>query len=279
MRKIKALMYNIIRELNLLNLIDQPLKIKQIPIIDLIEDNEYRNYSIERNASNGPIEVFVKYPFMITLPIIKTLLKDKLENQLDCIHTMDKKGVVNGLFAGSYGMGGILPIQVLWMPSVPALSLKTTGCLEKIIKESMEVACTLAWNYLLEEYKNKYLKLWEKQPMGFHIHCPEGAVPKDGPSAGAALTLAIYSLLVDKTIKHHIAITGEINLEGKISTIGGLEEKLEGAKQSKIKLVLIPKENNKTLEIIKKRNKCLIDDNFIVKYVKNFNDIIKYALN
>mgnify|MGYP000551025920 FL=1 len=143
----------------------------------------------------------------------------------------------------------------------------------------MEVACTLAWNYLLEEYKNKYLKLWEKQPMGFHIHCPEGAVPKDGPSAGAALTLAIYSLLVDKTIKHHIAITGEINLEGKISTIGGLEEKLEGAKQSKIKLVLIPKENNKTLEIIKKRNKCLIDDNFIVKYVKNFNDIIKYALN
>jgi len=114
--------------------------------------------------------------------------------------------------------------------------------------------------------------------MGFHIHCPDGAVPKDGPSAGAALTLSLYSLLIQKKIRHDIAMTGEINLEGNITAIGGLEEKLEGAKLAGVKLVLIPKENIKDLNKIKDRNSELIDNNFKVIPIETFDEVIKYSL-
>ena len=97
------------------------------------------------------------------------------------------------------------------------------------------------------------IKEWKDRPMGFHIHCGEGAIPKDGPSAGAALTIAIYSMLTNKKIRHDMAMTGEINLEGKVTAIGGLEEKLEGAKKAGVRLALIPKENEKHLEKIKER--------------------------
>ena len=97
---------------------------------------------------------------------------------------------------------------------------------------------------------------WKDKPMGFHIHCPEGAVPKDGPSAGAALTLALYSLLTNRKIRNNVAMTGEINLQGQVMPIGGLEEKLEGAKRTGVNLALIPKDNKKHLDKIIERNFC-----------------------
>ena len=248
-RKLKSLLYHIIREINIISLIDNK-----------IADED------------------LCFTIHINLKHIKFLLKNKNEIHYKYIHSNDKVGVVNGLFANSLGLGGILSIQTLWIPSNNALSLKTTGYLEKVIKESTDVACTLAWTYLNSSKKKDYLNDWKKNPMGFHIHCPDGAVPKDGPSAGAALTLSIYSLLTNRKIKNDIAMTGEINLEGKITAIGGLEEKLVGAKKAGVKLVLIPQENYKDLDLIKVRNKTLIGTNFKIIAVNNFDDVIKHAL-
>ena len=80
---------------------------------------------------------------------------------------------------------------------------------------------------------------------GIHIHCPEGAIPKDGPSAGTAITIAIYSLLTKKKIKNSIAITGEINLQGKVSAIGGLDLKILGGIRAGITEFIYPSENKK----------------------------------
>jgi ATP-dependent Lon protease len=114
--------------------------------------------------------------------------------------------------------------------------------------------------------------------MGFHIHCPEGAVPKDGPSAGAALSVALYSLLTNRKIRNNIAMTGEINLQGKVMAIGGLEEKLEGAKRAGVNIALIPKENEKNLAKIRERNVSLFDDTFKIEIIETFDDVIKHAL-
>jgi len=252
-RKLKSLLYNICRELNLGNLTKQTLD----------DDNK---------------KIKIKFPFFVKNTHIKLLLKHKIEIEPDKIHHSDKPGVVNGLWANSYGNGGLLQIETMLIPSNSFLSVKATGHLEKVIKESTEVATSLAWNYLSDDVKNKYLFDAKDKPFGIHIHCPDGATPKDGPSAGAALTLAIYSLLTGYKIKHDIAMTGEINLEGQITAIGGLEEKLEGAKRAGIRLVLYPKENEKHFNKIILRNNTLIDNSFNVQSIETFNDVINYAL-
>jgi ATP-dependent Lon protease len=243
-RKLKSLLYNIIREIN----------------IELLTNPD------------------IQKPYYITNTIIDNFLHNKYEYVPDKINTTPKVGIVYGLYAGCSGVGGVLPIQAVWVPSNNALTLKTTGYLERVIKESTEVANSLAWNSISQELKDKYLLEWKEKPLGFHIHCPDGAQPKDGPSAGAALTLVLYSLLTNLKIDNYIAMTGEINLEGNITAIGGLEEKLEGAKRVGIKKVLIPEENRKDLVKIMKRNKTLLDNNFKVKIVSHFNDVIKEAI-
>jgi ATP-dependent Lon protease len=248
-RKLKSLLYSIVRELNLANLIKG---------------------SIDKDI--------VKFPFRVEKRHVKTLLKHRMEIDPDKIHHGDKAGVVNGLWANSLGNGGLLEIETMLVPATSFLSVKATGHLEKVIKESTEVATSLAWNYLPDDVKTKYLADAKEKPLGIHIHCPDGATPKDGPSAGAALTLAIYSLLTNRKIKHDIAMTGEINLEGQVTAIGGLEEKLEGAKRAGVKMVLFPKENIKHLEKIKERNTTLIDDNFKVVPIESFDEVLKYSL-
>ena len=90
-----------------------------------------------------------------------------------------------------------------------------------VMKESMSVAKTLAVSLLKHNELKKLVKDFEETKLqGIHIHVPEGATPKDGPSAGAAITLVIYSLLVNKKIKNNFALTGEINLQGSVTAIG-----------------------------------------------------------
>lgn len=248
-RKLKSTLYSLCREINLANLLKST-----------IDDQR------------------VKFPFTVQSHHVKTLLKHKIEIDHDKIHKDDKPGVVNGLWANSLGNGGVLSIETMLVPSTSFLSVKATGHLEKVIKESTEVATSLAWNYLPEDIKSKYLVDSKDKPLGIHIHCPDGATPKDGPSAGAALTIALYSLLTGKKIRHDIAMTGEINLEGKVTAIGGLEEKLEGAKRAGVKLVLFPKENVKHLDKIKERNLTLLDNNFKVIPIESFEEVIKYSI-
>ena len=249
-RKLKQLLYNIVRELNIYNLTETKLIGKK-----------------------------VKFPFIIKKPHLDIIFKNRSKIDYDKKSNIDDIGIVNGLYAmSSFGVGGILPIEAVFTPAVNPLALKLTGSLENVIKESIEIATTKAWNLTSKTIRDLWNTKWKKNKMGFHVHCPDGATPKDGPSAGLAFTVAIYSLLNNIKIKSNVAMTGEINLQGKALKIGGLEEKLEGAKRAGISLVLIPEENTKDLEVIKMRNPSLVDSKFEVKKVKNIIDVLKYSL-
>lgn len=192
------------------------------------------------------------------------------------IHKKDLVGVVNGLYATSIGMGGIVPIQILknYIGSHSdgdSLKLKITGNQKKVMKESVSCAFTTAINILNDKIKNKIL---ENFPYGFHIHAPDGGTPKDGPSAGCAFATAFVSILLGKKINRQVAITGEIELTGKISKIGGLDAKLTGAKKAGIKCVYICEENKDDYENIKKKSPELFDDNFQIKIISHIIDIV-----
>ncbi len=162
------------------------------------------------------------------------------------IHEIDKIGVINGLWANALGKGGIIPIECVYFPSSTFLDLKLTGLQGDVMKESMNVAKSLAWNLTDKERKKSLLLEYDNmKSYGIHIHCPEGAVSKDGPSAGTAITTVIYSLLNNKKIKNTIAITGEINLQGEVTAIGGLESKILGGIRAGVKTFLYPKSNNR----------------------------------
>jgi ATP-dependent Lon protease len=143
------------------------------------------------------------------------------------------------------------------------------------MKESMNVAKTLAWDLTEDSIKTKWIKVFEETKcQGLHIHCPEGAVSKDGPSAGAAITTAIYSLLNNKLIKNEIAITGEISLSGDVTEIGGLEEKINGGINAGIRTFLYPKENRKEYEDWKNKNLDMQNNEIEFIEVKNIMDIL-----
>jgi ATP-dependent Lon protease len=187
-------------------------------------------------------------PIRITIDEIKSkYFKDKHEIKLKKIHSESKVGVINGLWANSLGRGGVIPIQVGWRPSQQFLSLNLTGMQGDVMKESMNVALTLAWDLTSYSTKKEIREenSSDKNINGVHIHCPEGSTPKDGPSAGTAITTAIYSMLNKKKIKFNIAITGEICLNGNVTEIGGLDLKILGAIKAGVKEILFPFENMK----------------------------------
>jgi endopeptidase La len=160
------------------------------------------------------------------------------------IHSVSAVGIINGLWANSIGKGGVLPIEASYFPSTSFLELKLTGMQGDVMKESMNVAKTLAWSLLPENIKNINIGEEYKQK-GLHIHVPEGATPKDGPSAGTAITIVMYSLFTNKSIKHDVAITGEICLSGRVTAIGGLELKILGGIKAGVKTFIYPQDNHK----------------------------------
>lgn len=186
-------------------------------------------------------------PIHITINDIKTkYFKDKQEIKHKKIHSEHKIGIINGLWANAQGKGGVIPIQANWRPSEKFLHLHLTGMQGDVMKESMNVALTLAWNLTsLKKRDELYLTNKNHTVNGVHIHCPEGATPKDGPSAGTAITTTIYSLFNNKKIKYNIAITGEITLDGKVTEIGGLDLKFLGGIKAGVTEFIYPKENQK----------------------------------
>ena len=224
------------------------------------------NLDVLNNLNNYTI------PIKISIDDIKNkYFKDKHEIKVKKIHSESKIGIINGLWANSYGKGGVIPIQVNWRPSDKFLNLNLTGMQGDVMKESMNVALTLAWNLT---NNNTQRCLREKYDIlnninGIHIHCPEGSIPKDGPSAGTAITTAIYSILNNIKIKNYIAITGEISFDGFVTEIGGLDIKILGAIKAGVKEILFPVENTKDY------------NNFIEKYKDNelIKDIKFYPVN
>ncbi|WP_085056446.1 endopeptidase La [Mycoplasma sp. (ex Biomphalaria glabrata)] len=194
-------------------------------------------------------------------------LTDFLGNQIYDYSKKESKehvGVVVGLAWTQYG-GDILPIEATYYGGKGNLVL--TGKLGDVMKESANIALSFI-------KANKYLfgvQDFDFSAHDIHIHCPEGAVPKDGPSAGITLTTAMVSLLSKTKVSQDIAMTGEITLRGNVLAIGGLKEKLISAKRSKIKKVLIPAENKKSLIDVPKE----ILDSLEIVLVSHYRDVFR----
>ena len=135
------------------------------------------------------------------------------------------------------------------------------------MKESIQCAKTIAWNLLPEILKLKIYDNLKDNSFGIHIHCPEAATPKDGPSAGTAITLTILSLLANVKIRNNIAITGEINLNGDVLAVGGIDLKIEGGKKAGVNKILLPYENKDDFNVIKK-SKPDIDKDIEIIFIR-----------
>jgi ATP-dependent Lon protease len=160
------------------------------------------------------------------------------------LETNDRTGVVNGLAYTEFG-GDILRIEAVTIPGKDG-KVSTTGNLRDVMKESITVA-----EMLVKSRSRQFGISWAKlKEMSIHVHVPEGATPKDGPSAGAAMVTAIVSAITGIEIRRDIAMTGEVNLRGNVTEIGGLKEKLLAAHRSGITKVLIPEDNRKDIEEI-----------------------------
>ena len=273
-RKLNEILYDIIRDINL----------KKIMECDNID-----------------------YPIVIDENITKDVLAIKHQITIKKIHDKPCVGIVNGLYAVSNSsLGGLTIIQVMKINSDKKFSLeKLTGNQGDVMKESMSCAMTLAWNIIPDNIKNSIYE--SKENWGLHIHCPNGGTPKDGPSGGIAISLAIVSRLTNIPIKNTVAMTGEVDLLGNACAIGGLYSKLTGALNAGVKQVLIPYENKNDLEIIFKKeeeeqknmikitkskqslNSLLLEDykdnnkiyfrgTMEIIYVKNIFEVLQYGL-
>lgn len=182
-------------------------------------------------------------------------------------------GQINGMYANVLALGGILPIQVSSCNSDNKLEL--TGTQGDVMKESMKCAKTMAFTMIEKFADLKSKDTYDK--IGLHIHCPATSMPKDGPSAGGAICLAIYSFITKKPIQPNIAMTGEIDLYGNITAIGGLDAKLNGAKKAGINVALIPKENHPQLQRIRDEGHSPEDDYFEVIEIPHIYDALPYC--
>ena len=145
------------------------------------------------------------------------------------------------------------------------------------MKESMQIAKTLAWNITNDDIKTKTLDTINKTLMkGIHIHCGDGATNKDGPSAGAAITTVIYSLINNKKIKNNFAITGEINIQGEIKAIGSLDNKIRGGFKANVTEFIIPYDNKRDYELFyNKLSDKTILNNIKIHQVKTIKEVFE----
>lgn len=179
----------------------------------------------------------------------------------------DEVGISTGLAWTQVG-GDILFIEVALMPGKGQLIL--TGQLGDVMKES----CQAAMSYIRARANRFGIAENFYQKMDVHVHVPEGAVPKDGPSAGGAITTALVSALTKIPVSHTVGMTGEVTLRGRILEIGGVKEKVIAAHRAGLKTILLPKENRKDLEDVPRQ--VLKDMRFI--FVSHMDDVLKVAL-
>jgi ATP-dependent Lon protease len=250
-RKLKEILFEIVGEINL----------------DILK-NMNTSYSI-------PIEINIE-------EIKNKYFKDKHENIIRLVSSKNEIGLINGMYATSLGTGGILPIHAKFFPSSQFLDLKLTGLQQDVMRESMHVALTVAWNLtnikkqveLREKYDTKYNKC------GINIHTGDNAVAKDGPSGGCAITCALYSLLNNIAIKPEFGITGEIQMSGEVTAIGGLNYKILGSIKSNVKSFIFPKENEKDFKEFQEKYKETDMLNGINFYpISHVNEALKLILD
>jgi ATP-dependent Lon protease len=183
------------------------------------------------------------------------------------LETENKIGVATGLAWTEFG-GEILKIETVHMPGKGKMQI--TGKLGEVMQESVKAAKSYVRSKSLDY--GIIPPVFEKKD--FHIHVPEGATPKDGPSAGIGMVTSIVSSITGIPVKRDIAMTGEITLTGQILSIGGLKEKLLAAHRAGIKKVLIPRDNKKDLTEIPKK----IIDEIEILPVSSVDEVLKHAL-
>ena len=184
------------------------------------------------------------------------------------VEDKDRVGIVNGLAYTEFG-GDLLSIEAVTMPGKEG-KVTTTGNIKEVMKESVTVAEMLTKSRASQFGITQ--ELLEKTSI--HVHVPEGATPKDGPSAGAAMTTAIISALSGIQVRRDVAMTGEINLRGYVTAIGGLKEKLLAAHRGGIAKVLIPKDNAKDLPDIPDKVKKGLE----IVVVNTIEEVLAHAL-
>ncbi len=202
----------------------------------------------------------------VTSKNIEKYLGRKLYD-IDMANEKNDIGIVRGLAWTAVG-GTTLQIEVNTMPGKG--ELKLTGQLGDVMKESAQIALTYVRS-IADDYGVKKSFFREHD---IHIHVPEGAVPKDGPSAGITMATALLSAAAKRKVNCKVAMTGEVNLRGKVMPIGGLKEKLLAAKNAGIKTVLVPKKNEPVLDEISKE----IISGMRVILAEDMSDVLKTAL-
>jgi ATP-dependent Lon protease len=250
-RKLKEILFEIIGEIN----------------IDVLKNNVNEN---------------IVLPIQINIDDIKNkYFKDKKEIIIRKVPDESLIGFANGMYATSLGNGGTLPIHAKFYPCDEFLQLKLTGLQQDVMKESMHVSLTIAWNLTSEERRKEIRVLYDGEfnKYGINIHPGDAAIHKDGPSAGVTITCVIYSLLNNIPIRSKIGMTGEIQMSGEVTAIGGLNYKIIGSIKSGIKEFIYPNENKRDFEEFyeKYKNDEMIDG---IKFhsVGNINEVLELIL-
>lgn len=203
-----------------------------------------------------------------------TVTKKNLEQLLgarkfmpDTIYKEPQVGIVRGLAWTRVG-GTTLSVEVNCMPGEG--KFRVTGNLGKVMTESAEAAVS----YIRSQNERFKLEPDFYKKKDIHIHIPEGATPKDGPSAGVTMATAIISALTGRKVRNDVAMTGEITIRGRVLPIGGLQEKVLAAKKVGIKTVILPKENKKDLDEIMDE----IKDGMQFVLAETMEDVLQTAL-
>ncbi len=238
-----------------------------------------RNYTRESGVRNLEREIF-KVSRKVVKKIVsseETTVKINKDNISDFLgikkfkfgelENNDKIGIVTGLAWTEFG-GEILKIETVNMPGKGRMQI--TGKLGDVMQESVKAAKSYVRSKSLEF--GIIPPIFEKKD--FHIHVPEGATPKDGPSAGIAMVTSIVSSITKIPVRRDLAMTGEVTITGQVLPIGGLKEKLLAAHRAGIKEVLIPKENEKDLTDIPKK----VKEDIKITTVEIVEDVLKIAL-
>ena len=176
-------------------------------------------------------------------------------------------GVTMGLAWTSMG-GATLYVEAVKNPSEKT-QMKLTGQAGDVMKESSQIA----WSFLMSRDKEYFpkKKFFEKNEV--HLHIPEGATPKDGPSAGVTMVTSLISLLLDQPVRADLAMTGELTLTGKVLPIGGVKEKLIAARRSKVKTLIFPGENRRDVEELP----AYLKKGLRINFVDHYDDVFKVA--
>ena len=179
----------------------------------------------------------------------------------------DEVGIVRGLAWTSVG-GDTLSIEVNVMPGKGEILL--TGQLGDVMRESAQAGMS----YIRSIASKHKIRADYFRKHDFHLHIPEGSVPKDGPSAGITMATALYSAITNRKVRCDVAMTGEITLRGRVLPIGGLKEKILAAKNAGIRKVLVPRQNTKDIEELEKE----ITQGLTIVFVEHMDEVIKHAV-